>query len=93
MLLCDITSNFKDLTKFGSKIREVDTSHFELFVFILLYAFFYILYIFYMEHAHGKHGNMEDMEKTGDPLIFAPSVYIICISIYTYISNYSDCIQ
>ena len=28
-LLCDISSNIKDLTKFGSKIQEADTSHFE----------------------------------------------------------------
>ena len=29
-LLRDITSNFKDLTKFGSEIQEVDTSLFKL---------------------------------------------------------------
>ena len=36
-MLCNIISNFKDITKFGSKIQEVDTSPFSFFLF--LYAF------------------------------------------------------
>ena len=31
--MCDKTSNFNDLTKFGSEIHEVDTLHFELIFF------------------------------------------------------------
>ena len=38
-LLCDITSNFKDFTKFGVKIREVDATHFKSLFFKFLYAF------------------------------------------------------
>ena len=34
-LLCDISSNFKDLTKFDSEIYGVDTSHFKLLVFLI----------------------------------------------------------
>ena len=37
--MCDITSNFKDLTKFDSEIHEIDTSHSKLLFIQFLYAF------------------------------------------------------
>ena len=67
-MLCDRTSNFKDFTKFGSEIHEVDTWHFKLLFIKFLCAFLdqnYVLSFF--------------MEKTGDLLIFAQSIYIYVV--------------
>ena len=69
--MCDVTSNFKDLTKFGLNIREVDTSHFKLLFFFLISV----------RLSGPKLCPVKIqtffMEKAGDPLIFAPSVVVI----------------
>ena len=62
-VLCHITLNIKDLTKFGSKIEEVDTSH--------LNFFFNLCKPFRTRYARSKE---IFIEKTGGPLIFGPSV-------------------
>ena len=66
-LLCDITSNFKDLTNFSSKIYEVDTLQLQIAFYLFSIRLSGPKLCLFKIETFFK-------EKTGDPIIFAPSV-------------------